>query len=42
MKSLGSAPIVEVSVRGSNDDVTLNVLPESGANITAAEVHILA
>ena len=42
MKGLGSAPTVEVSVRGSNGDATLNVLPDSGADITAAEVHILA
>ena len=42
MKDLGSAPTVEVSVRGSNGDATLNVLPDSGADITAAGVHILA
>ena len=42
MKGLGSAPTVEVSVRGSNGDATLNVLPDSGADITATGVHILA
>ena len=42
MKGLGSAPTVEVSVRGSNRDVTLNDLPDSRADITAAGVHILA
>ena len=42
MKGLGNAPIVEVFVGGSNGDATLNVLPDSGADITAAGVHILA
>ena len=41
MKGLGSVPIIEVSVRGSNGDATLNVLPHSGADITAARAHIL-
>ena len=42
MKGLGSAPTVEISVRDSNDESTLNVLPDSGADITAVGVHILA
>ena len=42
IKSLGNAPAVQVSARGSNADVTLNVLPDSGAYITAAGENILA
>ena len=41
IKGLSSAPTVEISVRGSNGDATLNVLPDFGADITAAGVHIL-
>ena len=42
MKGLGNALTVQVSGRGSNSDATMNVLPDSGADITAAVVSILA
>ena len=41
MSTIGRAPTILASITSLNGSATLNVLPDTGADITAADIKVL-